>query len=52
MGTEIIGDPNKGYTRREQKLIDLIDNQGKDIAVDIAQMETMISDFELKIQKV
>ena len=25
MGTEIVGDPNKGYTRREQKLIDLID---------------------------
>ena len=52
MGTEIIGDPTKGYTRREQKLIDLVDNQGKDIAMDIAQMETQLHEMDLKIARV
>ena len=37
---------------REKKIMDLIDNQGKDIAVDFARMETQIADIQntLRIQ--
>ena len=37
---------------REKKIMDIIDNQGKDIAVDFARMETQIADIQntLRIQ--
>jgi hypothetical protein len=36
---------HSGWGIREKKIMDIIDNQGKDIAVDFAKMETQIAEM-------
>ena len=40
---------NQSWARREQKIMELVDGQGKDIAVDIANIEQTILQIQTKV---
>lgn len=41
---------SKQWAIREKKIMDMIDSQGNDIAIDCARMETQISDLQNLVQ--
>jgi hypothetical protein len=46
MQDTLVSTSNGSWAVREKKLIEIIDNQGKDIAVDFANMETQIAEIQ------
>ena len=44
-----LGATSNNWSQREQKILDVIDQQGKDIAVDFAKMEQAIQDMQTSV---